>query len=109
MKGKTVQAIPEASSSRIGEWRLSPSVMSMMLSFLRDPIGKLPYDNRSALEVIVGMAEKGIFSWDAIRALVGYNRKVQTHYSETSISTEKRGTAPPDNFYGIIAEEKPDQ
>jgi HD-GYP domain-containing protein (c-di-GMP phosphodiesterase class II) len=71
------------------------------------PYRKTPYDNRTALEVIVGMAEKGIFNWEIVRALVGYNRKVQTHYSETSISIEKRGTPPSDSCYGIIAEEKP--
>ena len=73
------------------------------------PYRKTPYDNRTALEVIVDMAEKETFNWDIVRALIGYNRKVQTHFSETSVSIEKRGTPPQDNLYGVIAGEKPDK
>ena len=70
------------------------------------PYRKTPFNNRTALEVVAGMAERGMFNWDIVRALVGYNRKVQSHYSETSISIEKRGTPPSDNYYGVVAEEK---
>ncbi|MCP3676690.1 MAG: HD domain-containing protein [Deltaproteobacteria bacterium] len=73
------------------------------------PYRKTPYDNRTALEVIAGMAERAIFGWDALKALVGWNRKVQTHYSEISISLDKRGTPPSGDFYGVIAKGKPAQ
>lgn len=70
------------------------------------PYRPVSYDNRTALEEITGMAERNEVSWDVLRVLVAYNRKAKPHSSECSISTEKRGTPPPNNAYGIIAEEK---
>ena len=63
------------------------------------------YDNRTALEEITTMAEKGKFSWDVVKALVAHNRKSKPHPSETTVSPEKRGTPPSDNVYGVIAED----
>ena len=70
------------------------------------PYRPISYDNRTALEEITGMAGRNEISWEVVRALVAHNRKAKPHSSECSISTEKRGTPPPGNVYGIIAEEK---
>jgi len=70
------------------------------------PYRRISYDNRTALEEITAMAEKGKLSWEIVRALVAVNRKDRPHYSECTVSLEKRGTPPPDNAYGIIVDEK---
>jgi HD-GYP domain-containing protein (c-di-GMP phosphodiesterase class II) len=70
------------------------------------PYRVISYDNRTALEEITTMAEKGKFSWDVVKALVAHNRKSKPHLSETTVSLEKRGTPPPDNLYGVIKEEE---
>lgn len=69
------------------------------------PYRKICYDNRSALEVISTMAERDTLSWDVVKALVSHSRGEKPHYSETSISNEKRGTPPEDNLYGVIIED----
>jgi len=69
------------------------------------PYRRLSYDNRTALEEISVMAEKGKLSWEIVQALVAVNRKDRPHYSECKVSLDKRGTPPPDNVYGIIADE----
>lgn len=63
------------------------------------------YDNRSALEVISEMVEKGTLNLDVVRSLVSHNREDRPHYTRTSISTEKRGVEPPGNLYGITIED----
>ncbi|MDI6687734.1 MAG: HD domain-containing phosphohydrolase [Desulfobacterales bacterium] len=70
------------------------------------PYRRLSYDNRTALEEISGMAEKGKISWEIVQAIVAVNRKDRPHYSECVISSDKRGTSPPDNLYGIILDEE---
>ena len=70
------------------------------------PYRKISYENRTALEEITAMAEKGKLSWEIVQALVAANRKDRPHYSECIVSLEKRGTPPPDNVYGIIVDEK---
>ncbi len=69
------------------------------------PYRRLSYDNRTALEEISMMAEKGKLSWEIAQALVAVNRKDRPHYSECTVSLDKRGTPPPDNVYGIIVDE----
>jgi len=69
------------------------------------PYRKAPYDNRSALEVITEMAERKEIGWDVVRTLVSYNRKDRPAVSECVVSTEKRGSQPQGNMYGIIADE----
>jgi HD-GYP domain-containing protein (c-di-GMP phosphodiesterase class II) len=64
-----------------------------------------PFDNRTALEEITKMAEQNKIGWDIVRALIAHNRKSHPHYSEITISVEKRGTPPSYNAYGMIAEE----
>lgn len=66
------------------------------------PYRSQPYDNRSALEEITLMAERKEVNWEVVQALVARNRKEKPHFSECSVSTDKRGAAPPDNRYGII-------
>lgn len=69
------------------------------------PYRPISYDNRTALEEITGMAERGEISWEIVQVLVALNRKAKTHYTEARVSIEKRGVPPPGNLYGSIAEE----
>lgn len=69
-------------------------------------ISKRPYrsqsfDNRTALEELVGMADNGALNRDVVRALVSFNRKSHPHYSDCKLSSERRGTPPSDNVYGV--------
>ncbi len=70
------------------------------------PYRSTAYDNRAALEEITAMAEQNKIGWDVVKALIAHNRKSKFHYQEIKISVEKRGTPPPDNVYGMIAEEE---
>lgn len=70
------------------------------------PYRRLSYDNRTALEEISVMAEKGKISWEIVQALVAVNRKGQPHYSKCIVSLDKRGIPPPDNVYGITVDEE---
>ncbi len=67
------------------------------------PYRPVSYDNRTALEELTKMAEKGEIGWDTLKALVALNRKGQPHYSEIKISADKRGVPPAENIYGVIA------
>ena len=69
------------------------------------PYRRISYENRTALEEITAMAGKGKLSWEIVQALVAINRKNRPHYSECTVSLEKRGTPPPNNVYGIIVDE----
>ncbi len=69
------------------------------------PYRQGPYDNRTALEEIVGMAARKEIGWSVVKALVAHNRKVKTHYTRTRISQGTRGTPPPGNLHGIIEED----
>jgi HD-GYP domain-containing protein (c-di-GMP phosphodiesterase class II) len=62
------------------------------------------YETRTALEEIVQMAEQNKIGWGVVRALIGHHRASKPHYSEVSLSTEKRGIPPLNNVYGILAE-----
>jgi HD-GYP domain-containing protein (c-di-GMP phosphodiesterase class II) len=66
------------------------------------PYRPASYDNRTALEEITGMAERGEIGWDVVKALVACNRSARPHYSESEVSTEKRGVPPPGNLHGVI-------
>ncbi len=70
------------------------------------PYRPVSYDNRTALEVITGMAEKEEIGWDVVRALVARNREGNLHYSKQEVSTEKRGVPPPGNNYWTVAREE---
>jgi HD-GYP domain-containing protein (c-di-GMP phosphodiesterase class II) len=64
------------------------------------------FDNRSALEEITDMAKRGELGWPALKALIALNRKDKPHHSEVKVSSEKRGTSPPGNVYGVTEAEK---
>jgi HD-GYP domain-containing protein (c-di-GMP phosphodiesterase class II) len=68
------------------------------------PYRPVSFDNRSALEEITVMAERNEVSWEVVQALVAHNRKKKTHFTECSVSLEKRGIIPPNNVYGILAD-----
>jgi response regulator RpfG family c-di-GMP phosphodiesterase len=72
------------------------------------PYRPIPYDNRTALEEIIEMAQGGKLSWDVVKTLVSHSRKDRPHFRECRVSTEKRGIPPPDNLYGVIAHEDAD-
>lgn len=71
------------------------------------PYRVTPYDNRTALEEITEMARVGKLGWELIQALVSHNRKDKPHFRQCRVSTEKRGTPPADNLYGVIVDEDP--
>ncbi len=72
------------------------------------PYRTTPYDNRTALEEITKMAQGGKLSLEVVQTLVSHNRKDKPHFRECRVSTEKRGTPPADNLYGVIADEDAD-
>ena len=70
------------------------------------PYRLIAYDNRTALEEITAMAESNKIDRAVIKALVSHNRKENIHYSDCIVSTEKRGTPPSDNVYGVIVDKE---
>lgn len=66
------------------------------------PYRPVSYDNRTALEEITRQADAGIISETVARVLVALNRRSQPHFSQCVVSTERRGTPPSKNVYGII-------
>ncbi len=68
------------------------------------PYRPVSYDNRTALEEITKMAEMNKIDWKIVKALVSHNRKRKTDYNETKVSTEKRGSPPSCNLYGVVEE-----
>ncbi len=70
------------------------------------PYRAVSYENRAALEEVIGMAESNKVGWDFVKALVARNRKSKPHYGKSVISLEKRGAPPPKNVYGVFADDK---
>jgi HD-GYP domain-containing protein (c-di-GMP phosphodiesterase class II) len=70
------------------------------------PYRPTSYDNRTALEELTAMAEKGEIGWRVVKSLIAHNRVSKPNYGETVASLEKRGAPPPDNLYGKFFEEK---
>jgi len=68
------------------------------------PYRPVSFDNRSALENITLMAERNEVNWEVVQALVAHNRRGKPHFTECSVSIEKRGVIPPNNVYGITAD-----
>lgn len=62
------------------------------------------YDNRTALEVLTVMAEKGEVALKVVRALIALNRSDKPHFQDFILSPEKRGTPPKGNVYGMTVE-----
>jgi HD-GYP domain-containing protein (c-di-GMP phosphodiesterase class II) len=69
------------------------------------PYRPISFDNRSALEEITLMAEKGDLSWEVVQALVAQNRKGKPHFGECNVSLEKRGAPPPGNMFGVTEDD----
>lgn len=66
----------------------------------------ISYDNRTALEEITRMAERGEVGWEIVKAFVARNRKGKPHYTQSEVSTEKRGKPPAGNMHGVLADEE---
>ena len=66
------------------------------------PYRPVSYDNRTALEELTRQADAGIISETVARVLVALNRRAQPHFSRCVVSTERRGTPPSKNVYGLI-------
>lgn len=69
------------------------------------PYRRVSYDNRTAIEEITAMAERGQIHWEIVTALVAHNRKNRPPLQECRVSLEKRGSPPEGNLYGIILED----
>jgi HD-GYP domain-containing protein (c-di-GMP phosphodiesterase class II) len=69
------------------------------------PYRPVSYDNRTALEEITRMAEMNTIGWEVVKALVAHNRKNKPRHDMAEVSVEKRGTPPPANCHGVLAEE----
>jgi len=70
------------------------------------PYRPTPYDNRTALEQITEMAKEGKLSWEVVQTLISHNRKDRPPFRECKVSTEKRGTPPANNLYGVIVDKE---
>ncbi len=64
------------------------------------PYRKTPFDNRSALDELVSMAENGKIGWTITKALIALNRHDKPNHHNMIMSTKKRGKAPAGNAYG---------
>ena len=65
----------------------------------------ISYDNRTALEEMTTMAERGVIGWDVLKALIAQNRMEKPSYHDIVIHEQKRGKAPMGNLYGEIIED----
>jgi len=94
-----------------GVTRISPLVELVIVSDVYDALisprcyRPESFDNRSALEVITKMAEKGEIGWEIVKLLASQNRTEKPDYKTLEISLEKRGQAPDGNNYGIIIDD----
>jgi HD-GYP domain-containing protein (c-di-GMP phosphodiesterase class II) len=73
------------------------------------PYRKEGFDNRTALEEITRLAEKGKVGWRIVTHLLALNRKDRPSPADCSVSHEKRGVPPEANTYGIVIEDEPTQ
>ena len=64
------------------------------------PYRPTSFDNRSALEEVTAMAQRGQIGWDVLQALITMNRIDKPDFDSFKVSLEKRGTPPQDNSYG---------
>ena len=67
------------------------------------PYRPVSFDNRTALEELTVMAQRGQISWNVLQALVSLNRKDKPDFQSFEVSLEKRGAPPPGNAYGKTA------
>ena len=71
------------------------------------PYRPVSYDNRSAIEELVDIADKGTISLDIVKIIVAHNRKERPCNLHCEISREKRGTEPSGNIYGVTVDASP--
>ncbi len=64
------------------------------------------YDNRTALEELTTMSEKGVLPWHCVQTLIGLNRDGQPAPAQVEASLEKRGIPPANNNYALIADDE---
>ena len=69
------------------------------------PYRPISYDNRSAIEVLVQMADQGTINMDVVKIIVAHNRGQRPCNLKCNVSHEKRGHEPEGNIYGQQAEE----
>jgi HD-GYP domain-containing protein (c-di-GMP phosphodiesterase class II) len=65
----------------------------------------IPYENRTALEEMTTMAERGEFRWDVLKVLIAKNRMEKPSHHDIIFPEEKRGKAPKGNLYGKIIDD----
>ncbi|MDA8122803.1 MAG: HD domain-containing protein [Deltaproteobacteria bacterium] len=70
------------------------------------PYRRDPYDNRTALEEMSEMADRGSMDLGIVKALVSHNRKDRPDPRECKVSDERRGTPPDHNLYGLLLEDE---
>ncbi len=70
------------------------------------PYRPVSYDNRTALELLTSMAEKGEVGWRVVKSLIAHNRSSKPQLADTIASREKRGTPPADNLYGKLSDDE---
>lgn len=70
------------------------------------PYRPVSFDNRSALEELTRMAAEGQIGWLALKALVAFNRSSRPDIRQCEVSLERRGLAPVNNVYGMLADEE---
>lgn len=63
------------------------------------------FDNRTAIEEITRLAQRGEIGWYVVKALVAHNRQVAFDPERVWVSDEERGTPPADNNYGILLDD----
>ncbi len=73
------------------------------------PYRPVSFDNRTALEELTWMAQRGEIGWDVVHVLVAYNRHNKPSYKDFQISLECRGRAPEGNVYGKVAGNEEDE
>lgn len=69
------------------------------------PYRPVSYDNRTALEELTSMAERGEVGWRVVKSLIAHNRRSKPDYRKTVMSGEKRGTPPRHNMYGKLSDD----
>ncbi len=65
------------------------------------PYRTVSYDNRTALEELISMVERGELDARPVKSLVTHNRKTSRFYCVNSLPHVRRGVPPSKNIYGI--------
>ena len=68
------------------------------------PYRPVSFDNRTALEMLTGMAVRGKIGWLPLKALIAFNRESRPPLDKCELSMDKRGRPPTRNVYGIRAD-----